>query len=92
MTRDKMSPMQAKVMNLFDRFDKDVAIFRVYNAAYGNEGWTTTSDHVLPIPVRDMQQKLGPLIQRMNLKLQRGRIVPGELKQTYRMIRITKDH
>lgn len=34
---------------------------------------------------RDMQQGLGPYIARINAKLEGQHIVPGRLKQTYRL-------
>lgn len=82
----KLSPRQSKVFNLFDRFDKDVEIRRMYLAVFGNAGTSDPS-----FDTRTMQMKLGPWVQRINAKLEAGRLVPGELKQTYRLIRITKE-
>lgn len=42
-------------------------------------------DGTLLYNVRDMQTELGPLFARINEKLTKCRIVPGELKQTYRL-------
>jgi hypothetical protein len=81
----KLSPMQAKVFNLFDHYDKDIEIARVFRVAYDKD--PLLGYRLQHMTVRDMQQLLGPLIKRINDKLQGGQIVPGHLKQTYRIIK-----
>jgi hypothetical protein len=55
---------------------KDVSIARMYKAAVGNP--THKSN-------RDMQMRLGSVIQRVNKKLKKTEIVAGTAKQTYRL-------
>lgn len=79
----KLSKTQQKAFNIFDvrGMDVDVPIATIYRVLYGK--------HV--DDVRAMQQTLGPLIARINAKLKATKIVPGQLKQTYRITRIAKD-
>lgn len=61
-------------------FDIDVSISRLWSAVHGQRPPSHMSN-------RDMQQKLGPLVARINAKLEATKIVPGNLKQTYRIIK-----
>lgn len=78
---NKLTELQQKVFDVLDEkpnFDIPLAV--LYDVAYGdshNHSGVTTS--------RDMQQKMGPLFSRINGKLKRGRIIPGQLKRTYRL-------
>ena len=60
--------------------DHEVRIVDMYEYVYGDPNGLT---------VRDMQQKLGPLIARTNSRLKRKgkkyRVIPGKTKQTYRI-------
>lgn len=71
-----LSPHQQTVYDLLDRANGDVSIRALYVALYGCPGGRT---------VREMQQRLGPLLRRLNSKLSDRHISPGHLKQTYRM-------
>lgn len=75
----KLSRTQQKAFNIFDvrGMDVDVPIATIYAVIYGKQ----------VNEVRAMQQTLGPLIARINAKLERTQIVPGQLKQTYRISR-----
>lgn len=79
--QEPLSSLQQRVFDVLQaKPNRDVPIEDLYYTAYPQLGeqrslWT----------VRDMQQQLGPLFVRINDKLKRGRIVPGELKQTYRL-------
>lgn len=67
--------------SLFDALaataNKDVPIVKLFRSCYD------TYDNKLTR--RDMQQRLGPTIARINAKMLNGRIVPGLLKGTYRL-------
>lgn len=76
----KLSDLQQRVVDVLPP-NKDVAIVDIYSAAYPER----MSGDLFEVAVRDMQQQLGPLIARINEKLKRGKIVPGDLKQTYRL-------
>jgi len=76
------SPLQQKVYDtLNDPADTDVTIRRIYAAAYNMPLYALMDFG----NVSDMQQKLGPVIQRINEKLATGRVRPGDVKQTYRL-------
>lgn len=79
--QEQLSALQQRVFDVLQaKPNKDVPIEDLYYTAYPISGavhWT--------LSVRDMQQRMGPLFVRINDKLKRGRIVPGELKQTYRL-------
>ena len=72
---------QEKLYNLlYKAFGKDVKIKDMYYALYGVPDAYTS--------IRDMQQKLAPIISRVNKKMFGQEIKPGELKQTYRLSNI----
>ncbi len=74
---NKLTELQQRVFNLLDtKPNTDVPLKTLYDEAYEPD---------LFVSSRDMQQKMGPLFARINAKLKRGRIVPGELKRTYRL-------
>lgn len=87
MSSKKLSRLQQEVYNvLVKKKGKDVTIEDMHDAAYGATqpdlfaGWTS----------RQIQQRMGPLISRINAKLPRHKVVPGELKRTYRLVPTTK--
>ena len=85
--RNKLTELQQKVFDLLDaKPNTDVALVDLYAAAYQN----AQADMFPPLN-RDMQQKMGPLFARINAKLKRGRIEPGQIKQTYRLTIKKKD-
>lgn len=90
----KLTPLQQKVFDLLDKKpNTDVQITELYKVAYGSQNQMTLAyvdRYGEEWGVRDMQQKLGPLLSRINGKLKRGKIEPGLLKQTYRLA-IKKD-
>ena len=67
--------------------DTDVPIYRMYEAAYDTEVHKIQNGQlILGMQPRTMQQRVGPIIMRINQKLPPDyRIVPGRLKQTYRL-------
>ncbi len=78
---NKLTDLQQKVFDLLDaKPNTDVPLQDLYDAAYGTDEPT-----LFGMSNRDMQQKMGPLFARINAKLKRGRIEPGQLKQTYRL-------
>ena len=84
MSNKKLSKLQQEVYDvLVKRRGKDVALDDLHKAAYGEAkppAWLN----------RRMQQRMGPLISRINEKLPCHKIVPGELKRTYRLVPTTK--
>lgn len=60
---------------------RDICIEQIYAHVYGDLNIPST------LTVRDMQMKLGSLIQRTNSRLERKgksyKIIPGKTKQTY---------
>lgn len=74
----ELPALQEKLLRcLVANMNKDVKIDVLYAAVYGFDDKTTD--------IREMQQRLGPHITRINRKLPTGTIVPGELKRTYRL-------
>lgn len=77
-----LTQMQARLYNLLahkaEWGEPDVSITQCYSTVYAG---TYLSDR------REMQQKLGPLISRINahLRVYEQRIEPGRLKGTYRL-------
>lgn len=61
-------------------YDTDVPISRLWVSVYGQNPPSHFTN-------RNMQQKLAPLFRRVNEKLSASKIVPGELKQTYRIVK-----
>ena len=73
-----LSDLEACVHKLLSAtVDTDVNIAMLYNAAYPTKAQYEN---------RYMQQRLAPIIARVNKKLPEGhRIEPGKLKRTYRL-------
>lgn len=63
------------------RGKQDVPIVDLYATVYPQDDMFAA-----PRTPRTMQQKLAPLIQRVNAKLNVTKIVPGEARRTYRLI------
>lgn len=85
---NKLTPLQQKIFSLLDaKPNTDVMISTLYHEAFGDTDMVHPdgSYSSVVLDTRDMQQRLGPLLARINLKLKRGRIVPGALKRTYRL-------
>lgn len=78
----KLSRLQRRVYRTL-KLDRDVQISTMHKAAY-------PVSHDEYTEVRVMQQRLGSAIARINDKLEGRRIVPGRVKQTYRLERIEK--
>ena len=79
----KLSPLQTRVYGALS-LNKDTRILDVYKIAYPKARFDD-------IEVRVMQQRLGSAIARINEKLEGKRIVPGRVKQTYRLEKIKKE-
>lgn len=73
----KLSNLQKRVYDTL-ALDEDVKIADMHKAAY-------PASHTSDTEVRVMQQRLGSVIARINEKLTKTRIVPGRVKQTYRL-------
>ena len=87
MSNKKLSPLQQKVHALLSKKpDSDVNINAMYVAAYGAGDFNRVSRW----PSRQVQQRMGPLISRINAKLTGEAIKPGELKRTYRLVTLPK--
>lgn len=86
MTRP-LSELQQRVYDLLaSPPDTDVAIYKLYEAAYKiNIHRIQQGVLILGCEPRTMQQRLGSVIARINEKLETGRVVPGKVKQTYRL-------
>lgn len=82
-----LSELQQRVFDLLSATpDTDVAIYKLYEAAYQtNVHRTQQGVLILGVRPRTMQQRLGSVIARVNEKLKTGRVVPGKIKQTYRL-------
>lgn len=76
-----LSPHQLKLYEKVNTagVDVDVTIDDLWFEMYGH------SDHGLS--KREQQQYIGSCISRVNVKLKKLRIVPGQLKRTYRLTR-----
>lgn len=88
--RGAMTTLSELQRRLYDALnsppDTDVEIYKLYEATYNTSVHAVTQGVVvLGLTPRTMQQRLGPVIARVNEKLQTGRVVPGERKQTYRL-------
>jgi hypothetical protein len=82
-----LSELQQRVYNLLaSPADADVPIYKLYEAAYQtNVHRVQKGVLLLGVQPRTMQQRLGSVIARINEKLDKGRVVPGQVKQTYRL-------
>ena len=82
-----LSELQQRVYNLLvSPADADVPIYKLYEAAYQmNVHRVQKGILLLGVQPRTMQQRLGSAIARINEKLDKGRVVPGQVKQTYRL-------
>jgi metallophosphoesterase superfamily enzyme len=78
----KLSRLQKRV---YDKLkpDTDVLISDLHAAAY-------PSSHKDGAEVRAMQMRLGSVIARINEKLDGKKVVPGKVKQTYRLVKVEK--
>jgi hypothetical protein len=84
-----LSPTQERIVTLLRQYaGQDVAIPRIYEAAYRVKVCTELEDGRVmhSLSVRYMQQRIGPFISKANKRLVGERIVPGELKKTYRLV------
>lgn len=74
---NKLTARENELYGYFGLYDVDVPIAEMHDKLYP-EGDTDG---------RTPQQRLGALISRINKKLTGERIVPGNLKRTYRLTR-----
>lgn len=79
----KLSRLQKRVYDKF-KLDRDVRITDLHATAY-------PSFHKDGAEVRAMQMRLGSIIARINEKLDGKKIVPGKVKQTYRLVKVKKE-
>lgn len=81
--KQQLSVMQRLVFNVLgEKPNTDIPISVLYGVAHRDGAFEDIEKNM---STRTMQQTLGPLIARINAKLKRGRIEPGELKRTYRL-------
>ncbi|TXH12357.1 MAG: hypothetical protein E6R03_13030 [Hyphomicrobiaceae bacterium] len=77
----KLGPIQERLFALFNtRPDQDIEIWLLYSVAYEVKPSEHDADN------RRMQQRLAPVIARLNGNLPpNNRVEPGQLKRTYRL-------
>lgn len=64
----------------------DVEIYKLYEAMSQSQVHLFQNGVLLlGITPRTMQMRLGSVIARINEKLDKGKVVPGQMKQTYRL-------
>jgi len=82
-----LSELQARVYSeLAAPPNTDVPIYKLYEAAFNtNVHQFYKGQLILGMQSRKMQQRLGSVFARINEKLERGRVRPGDTKQTYRL-------
>lgn len=80
----ELTPLQYRVfVRLNENFGQDVYIAALYVAAYPDR-----PQDVATLTPRQMQQRLGAVIAKLNRRIQpSARVVPGNLKRTYRIER-----
>lgn len=78
----KLGPVQERLYAVFkDRPNEDIAIAHMYAATYA-----VSFAELIEVSIRDMQQRLAPVIARLNGNLPpNNRVEPGQLKRTYRL-------
>ncbi len=75
-----LSTLQERVYRVLARNPgRDHSIHKLYLASFAG------TELIPPTDNRTEQQKLGPLISRINTKIYPSRIVPGRTKQTYKL-------
>ena len=79
----RLSHLQKRVYDALV-LNEDIRIADMHKAAY-------PASHSEDTEVRVMQQRLGSVIARINEKLKGKRIVPGRIKQTYRLEKVKKE-
>ena len=84
MSNKKLSSLQKRVYVYLSHVPgNDIDIRKLHDIAYSMKippQWTS----------RQLQQRMGPLISRINAKLEGEAIQPGELKRTYRLVTLPK--
>jgi len=83
-----LSDLQQRVYDVLAAApNTDVPIYLLYEAAYRtNVHRIQNGTLILGLRPRVMQQRLGPVVARINEKIESGgRVEPGALKQTYRL-------
>ena len=71
----KLTEHQLRVIEAFDRKNRDIDIVVLYTRIYGDPGRLTA---------RECQQKLAPTFAEINSRSLTVHIEPGDLKRTYR--------
>lgn len=84
---ENLSERQKRVFDVLDASaGQDVEIYKMYEACFEESVHVVQEGQViLGLTQRTMQQRLGAHLQRINEKLERKRIRPGDLKGTYRL-------
>lgn len=81
---EQLSVLQKRLYDLLAKTPRtDVPIVDLYRKAYPDA--PGFQDNEAALAVRHMQQSIGPIIQRINAKIIDGRVIPGNLKRTYRL-------
>lgn len=76
----KLTEHQERVLAAFDKKNEDITISLIFMRVYGHHEWKKKG-----MTTRTMQQKLAPTFKVLNTKLKGLEIVPGYLKNTYRL-------
>lgn len=83
-------PLTDRERRVFDLLnsppDVDVEIYKMYEAMSQSQVHLFQNGVLLlGITPRTMQMRLGSVIARINDKIEKGKVVPGQMKQTYRL-------
>ena len=83
-------PLTDRERRVFDLLNAepntDVEIYKLYEAMSQSQVHLFQNGVLLlGITPRTMQMRLGSVIARINEKLDKGKVVPGQMKQTYRL-------
>ena len=87
MLNDLLAPQEERCFKvLLGKVNEDVPIYVIYEAVFQNPVHVVQQGVlILGLTSRTMQQRLGTILSRVNKKLARGRVRPGDVKQTYRL-------
>jgi hypothetical protein len=80
---DNRGKVDLLMVRFYERPNVDVPIAEVFALLYPDEAHLTDD-----MPARSMQQRIGMFITRANARMEMHKIVPGELKRTYRLVKI----
>ena len=87
MLNDLLAPQEARCFKvLLGKANEDVPIYIIYEAVFQHRVHVVQHGVlILGLTSRTMQQRLASVFRRVNKKLARGQVRPGDVKQTYRL-------